>query len=46
MELSETTAENPDMRFNQWTEETFPNLDTETKTVIAMIYLNVSGLSM
>lgn len=33
-ELSETTAEDPSMRFNQWTEETFPNLNTETKRVI------------
>lgn len=37
MELSETTADDSSMRFNQWTEETFPNLNTETKRVITMM---------
>lgn len=35
MELSEATADDPSMRFNQWKEEVFPNLDTETKRVIS-----------
>ncbi|KAF3406306.1 hypothetical protein DPV78_000149 [Talaromyces pinophilus] len=36
-ELSEATAEDPSMRFNQWTENTFPNLNTKTKRVIIII---------
>jgi serine/threonine protein kinase len=35
MELSEATADDPDMRFNRWKEEMFPNLDTETKRMIS-----------
>lgn len=33
--LSEATAGDPSMRFSQWKEEDFPNLDTETKRVIS-----------
>ncbi|GFG14569.1 hypothetical protein IFM61392_08523 [Aspergillus lentulus] len=35
IELSEATADDPDMRFNQWKEELFPNLDAETKRMIS-----------
>lgn len=35
MELSEATAGDPSTRFNQWKEEFFPNLGTETKRVIS-----------
>ena len=35
MELSDAAADDPSMRFNQWKEEVFPNLDTETKKVIS-----------
>lgn len=35
MELSEKTVGDPNMRFDQWTEEVFPNLDAETKRFIS-----------
>jgi serine/threonine protein kinase len=35
MELSEATTGDPSMRFSQWKEDVFPNLDTETKRVIS-----------
>jgi serine/threonine protein kinase len=37
MELSEATAEDPSIRFSQWKEDDFPNLDAETKRVISMM---------
>lgn len=35
MELSDATDGDPSMRFSQWKEDVFPNLDTETKRVIS-----------
>lgn len=37
IELSEATAGDSSMRFSQWKEDDFPNLDAETKRVISMM---------
>jgi serine/threonine protein kinase len=34
-DLSEATSDDPSMRFDQWTEDVFPNLVSEAKRVIS-----------
>jgi hypothetical protein len=37
MKLSEATADNPSMRFNQWKEEVFPNLNNCERAIMPEI---------